>query len=481
MGVEDYKLINEQVGVWSAVALLVGTAMGMSIFIVPTQMLAQAGPSITIAVLCAILPMILGVLMLLQLGGALPVSGGIYVYGSRLIGPYWGIIGVAVPVLAVWSYLLFAAIGFTQYLNGILAAVAGAEAPAMLIIWAVIGAFLVLNYVGIRIVAKVQIAMVLFFLAALLVFTLGMAPSVETSNFTPIFPEELFAGSMAPLLLAIIALYTPFQGFGMIIEMGEEIKDPVTNIPRVLAIGMGIVAATSMAAVVVLAGAVPWQEAIVDGRPVEGGFFAVSTLPDGASLVIALGALVAGATTINALFTSYSRTVMRAARDEIIPDYLAGVHDRFNTPNRAIVLLAIPPLLAAPFVDFFESITPVEFLDWLVVVVIVGILMLFIIGGIALWNLPKVFPKRYEYSIYKLPMPLLRVVAVGNVIVSFVFIIFIVSSAPTALLFFVGWLALVTAAYFYRIRAYEKKGENLKDQMALLHKHEQLGEKTIDD
>ncbi len=481
MSADNHKLINEQIGIWSAVALLVGTAMGMSIFIVPTQMLAQAGPSITIAVIFAILPMVLGVLMLLQLGGALPVAGGIYVYGSRLIGPYWGMIGVAVPVLAVWSYLLFAALGFTQYLNGILVEIAGTEAPAMLIIWGIIGAFLALNYVGIRIVAKVQIAMVLFFLAALLTFTLGMAPSVEASNFTPMFPGELFASGMAPLLLAIVTLYTPFQGFGMIIEMGEEIEDPVKNIPRVLAIGMGIVAAISLAVVIVLAGAVPWQEAIVDGKPVEGGFFAVSTLPDGASLLIALGALVAGATIINALFTSYSRTVMRAARDEIIPDYLAAVHGRFNTPNRAIILLAIPPLVAAPFVDLFDAITPTEFLDWLVVVVIVGILMLFMIGGTALWNLPKVFPKRYEYSIYKLPMPLLRVVAIGNVIVSFVFIIFIVSSAPTALLFFLAWLALVTVAYFYRIRAYENKGESLKDQMALLHKHEQIGGETTDD
>ena len=88
MPAEEYKLIDEQVGLWGAVALLVGTAIGMSIFVVPTQMAAVAGPSVTLAILASVVPMLLGVLLLLQLGGAIPVAGGIYVYGSRLVGPF---------------------------------------------------------------------------------------------------------------------------------------------------------------------------------------------------------------------------------------------------------------------------------------------------------------------------------------------------------------------------------------------------------
>ena len=101
MAAEEFKLIDEQVGLWGAVALLVGTAIGMSIFVVPTQMAAEAGPSVILAILASVVPMLLGVLLLLQLGGAIPVAGGIYVYGSRLVGPFWGMLGVSVPVLAV--------------------------------------------------------------------------------------------------------------------------------------------------------------------------------------------------------------------------------------------------------------------------------------------------------------------------------------------------------------------------------------------
>lgn len=484
MAAEDYKLIDEQVGLWGAVALLVGTALGMAIFIVPTQMAAAAGPSITIATLVAIVPMVLGVLLLLQLGGAIPVAGGIYVYGSRLVGPFWGMLGVSVPVLAVWSYLLFAAIGFADYLNGLLETTAGTTVPTIAAVWGLLGFFLVLNYVGVKIVTKVQIAFVLLLLAGMLAFVVSGLPHVDPGNYTPLFPDDPgqpFHDGYAPFLLAIVTLYIPFQGFGMIIEIGEELENPVENIPRVLAIGMTIVTVLSLAIVFVLVGAIPLENLTVSGQlggePVEGGLAAVSegVLSEPVRLVIGISALIAAATTVNTLFTSYSRTVMRAARDEVVPDVFAKVHDRYNTPHRAILLFAIPPMLAAPFVGYLDAITGPEVLDWLVTVVVSGIFIAFMIGGVALWNLPKVFPQRYEYSIYKLPMPVLRVVAVGNFVVSAVFTVLVVSSAPSAFGVVVAWILVSAVLYWYRIRAYAKEGVNLKERMALLHKHEQVG------
>ncbi|WP_336135123.1 APC family permease [Natronomonas amylolytica] len=480
---DDYKLIDEQVGLWGAVALLVGTALGMSIFIVPTQMAAAAGPSITIAILVSIVPMVLGVLLLLQLGGAIPVAGGVYVYGSRLVGPFWGMLGVSVPVLAVWSYLLFAAFGFADYLNGILENF-GASVPSVAAVWGLLGLFLVLNYVGVQIVTKVQIAFVLMLIVGMLAFVLSGLPHVDAANYTPVFPSgegQPFADSFAPFLLAVVTLYIPFQGFGMIIEIGEELENPVENIPRVLAIGMAIVTVLSIAIVFTLVGAIPIENMTVSGQlggeSVEGGLAAVGegVLPAPILLVVGIAALIAAATTVNTLFTSYSRTVMRAARDEVLPEVFADVHDDYNTPHRAVLLFGIPPLLAAPFRGQLEAITGPDVLDWLVVIVVTGIFIAFMIGGVALWNLPKVFPQRYEYSFYKLPMPVLRVVAVGNVVVSLLFTLLVVQSAPSAFLVVLAWMVLSTGLYVYRIRAYEKQGVDLKARMALLHKHEQVG------
>jgi APA family basic amino acid/polyamine antiporter len=480
MSTGEHKLIDESIGLWGAVALLVGTAIGMSIFVVPTQMSAAAGPSITLAILISVVPMVLGVLLLLQLGGAIPVAGGIYVYGSRLVGPYWGLLGVAIPVLGVWSYLLFAALGFAEYLNGLLASVAGTTVPTLAAVWGLLGLFLVLNYVGIQIVTKVQIALVLAFLAALVTFIVGAAPAVEMANYQPLFPPDLYAGGLGPFLLAVVLLYIPFQGFGMIIEIGEELRNPVENIPRVLAIGMSIVTVITVAVIVVLAGAVPWRETInpQTGEAYAAGLVAVSEgiLPTWAILFVGLGALLAAATTVNTLYTSYSRTVMRAARDDVVPESFAAVHDRFGTPHRAILLLGAGPILAAPLAAVADEtlLSHIDVLDWLVVVVVTGIFLAFLIGGVALWNLPRVFPQRYEHSIYTLPMPVLKVVAVGNVVVSATFTLFVAASAPSALLFVGCCFLLVTVGYLYRVRAYAQRGVDLKARMALLDTHEQL-------
>ena len=472
---DDFKLINEQVGPIAAVALLIGTAVGMSIFIVPTQMAAVAGPSIVVAILLSVVPMVLGILLLLQLGGAIPVAGGAYVYASRLVGPYWGFLGVAIPVMSVWAYLLFAALGFAEYVPVFV------DLPTLVSVYLLLGVFLAFNYVGVRLAANVQIVLVCLLLAAMITFVAGGLTSFDSSNVTPLFPDgegEPFADGYAPFFLAAVTLYIPFQGFAMIIEIGEELENPAKNIPRVLAVGMTLVAALTIGVVVALVGAVPW-EAIVgdDGEAVEGGLAAAADgiMPGWAIAFVAAGALIAAATTANTLYTSYSRTIMRAARDDVVPEFFSGIHDRFDTPTRAILMLGLPPLLAAPFTGPFDAIIAVDVLDWLVTVTVTGIFISFMISGVALWNLPKTFPQRYEYSFYRLPLPLLKVVAVGNVAVSAVFVVFVAASAPSALAFQFGWIGLVSVLYVYRVRTYGDEDEDLREKMALLHKHEAIG------
>ncbi|SEH16389.1 amino acid/polyamine/organocation transporter, APC superfamily (TC 2.A.3) [Natronorubrum sediminis] len=481
MGADDFKLINEKVGPGIAIALLIGTALGMSIFLVPTQMAAEAGPSIILAILLAIIPMALGVLQLLQLGGAIPVAGGAYVYGSRLVGPFWGFLNIMLPVVAVWAYLLFAALGFAQYLPYFLELIGyGIDVNTTLAVWAILGFFLAVNYVGIRVAAKAQIALVAVLIAGMLTFIVGGLASFDPANFDPLFPDgegQPFEDGLAPFFLAIVLLYIPYQGFAMIIEIGEELEDPVKNIPRVLAVGMSFVAVLSVVLVVALIGGGSWEAAVgADGDPVEGALAAVGeefgTLPTAGVVLIAVAALVAAATTVNTLYTSYSRTVMRASRDNLLPGFFAGIHDRFDTPHRAVIFMGVPPLAVAPFIGYLDEFTGPEFIDWLVVIVVTGTFLSFMISGLALWNLPKKYPQRYEYSVYKLPLPVLKLVAVGNIVMSFVFMVLVAASAPTALIVVVVFAILSAIGYVYQVRTLERNGTNLREEMSSLHHHE---------
>jgi APA family basic amino acid/polyamine antiporter len=484
----EYKLITEEVGLWGAVALLVGTAVGMSIFIVPTQMLARAGPSITVAILISVVPMVLGVLGLLQLGGAIPVAGGAYVYASRLIGPFFGMLGVFIPVLAIWAYLLFAALGFAEYLQFFAIQFADTTFGAVGVVafvWLLLGAFLVLNYLGIQMVAKVQLTLVGLLVVGLVTFLVVGFLELDASQYANLFPAEgtdadgnaaPFADdSLAPFFLAVVLLYVPFQGFTMIVEIGEELKDPVKNIPRVLAIGMSIVAVLSIAVVVVLAGILPWEDAVTVVEDGGGLSLALVEYTDGApvwaGVVVALAALIGAATTINTLVTSYSRTVMRAGRDDVVPPRFAELHGDHNTPYRAILLLGVPPLLFAPPAVYLDGVFAVDMLDWLVAVVVTGIFIVFTFIGVAIWRLPTVFPARYEHSFYRLPMPVLKAVAVGNSVVSAGLALLVGLSQPSALALVLAWMALAYVVYRYRLRSYTGEG-SLRDRMQSLDSHE---------
>lgn len=481
---DEYKLINEQIGLWGGVGLLVGTAIGMSLFVIPTQMMVQAGPSITIAMLISVIPMVFGVLGLLQVGGAIPVAGGIYVYGSRLVGPYWGMLAISLPVLAIWSYLLFAALGAAEYV-GFFAEEFGTipQVPALAVIWALLIGFMLLNYVGVRFVVQAQLAMVGLLLVGLLAFVATGVLNIDTGNFTPMFPSgegDPFAEGVSPLLIAVVTLYIPLQGFGIIIEIGEELEDPVTNIPRVLGIGMAIVSLISLAVVIVLVGVIEFDAAReLLGTPEEadqssGGLANVATTftSTGVAVLVAVGALIGAATTINTLITSYSRTVMRAARDDVIPAHFATLHERFDTPHRGILTLTIPPILLSPVVIYVDPMFAVDALDWLVVVVVTGIFVSFAVLGIALWRLPQEFPQRYEHSLYKLPMPLLKVVAVGNTAISLIFGLLVAATQPTALALVLFWAMITYAIYRYRLRRYADEDVDLKERMSSLHSHE---------
>lgn len=474
---DEYKLISEQVGLVGATVLLVGTAIGMSIFIVPTQMLAAAGPSISYAIMVAAIPMVFAVLALLQLGGAIPVAGGAYVYSSRLVGPFFGMLGIMLPILAIWSYLLFASLGFAEYLLFFaLEFELIPEFPRLGIVWGLLFLFLVLNFLGIRLVAQVQFAMVAILLTALVTFILVGLFNIDTGNYTPVFPthgeEAPFADGYAPFLTAIIILYIPFQGFAIVVEIGEEMKNPIKNIPRVLALGMAIVTMISFAVVFVLTGVLPWWEA--PGVVESGG--GLATVINGVSItpvaiVVAVGALIGAATTINTLYTSYSRTIMRAARDDVLPPLFGRLHENHNTPYYAILLLGIPPLLLAPVTIYLDGIFAVEALDWLVVVVVTCIFIVFAFLGVGLWRLPKIFPNRYEHSFYKLPKPVLKIVAVGNTVLSLIFAAFVILSQPSAFILIAFWMILAYGIYRYRLYSYQGDGE-LKDRMSGLHSHE---------
>jgi amino acid transporter len=79
-------------GVWSAVAIVIGDTIGTGIFLVSSDM-ARAVGSVSLvfaAWLIGGLIVLFGAFCYAELGAAFPKAGGPYVYLNRGLGPLWG-------------------------------------------------------------------------------------------------------------------------------------------------------------------------------------------------------------------------------------------------------------------------------------------------------------------------------------------------------------------------------------------------------
>lgn len=456
----EFSVIDEQIGLFGGVMLLVGNVIAMTAFLLPAHLIADdgLGPEIALAMVLVLVPVGFNITRALQIGGAMPAAGGAYVYASRLISPFFGFWIPWIVVPAIWLGQLYLAFGFAEFVRFF---PAFDWIPMWALMYAVMVPFIVLNVLGIKIVAQVQMILVAIIVGGMVLFIVPGTFHVDTANYAGMFDAEV-----GTFFVALVSLSIAMHGFGLATDLGEELENPVTNIPRVLGLSAVISIGLMTALVAVAVGVVP-LEFYVENRDAGVAFAAFEFLPWWGAYLVATAAVVGAFTSLNTLYTAYSRQIMRAARDETIPAYFATIHPEYQTPYRAILLLAIPALIMVPFM---ARTTPVILASVLATTSLIGA----VIGSVALWNLPKRFERRYEYSIYKLPRPVLKFVAVGNAIVASIILVGVSLELGWMLGIILGWMVLAYPVYRYRVRSLrEEKAVDLTRRLQSLHDYEE--------
>jgi len=110
----DGETLSSSIGILGVLALLVGNAISVPIFVLPGPLAGTAGPALVLAIMLAAIPAGFVVLYNALLGSAMPVAGGLYVYISRLTAPT-GVSGPVHDPLVAWASLLITATGFAEY------------------------------------------------------------------------------------------------------------------------------------------------------------------------------------------------------------------------------------------------------------------------------------------------------------------------------------------------------------------------------
>lgn len=238
--------LPRSLGLWSAVAVLIGSTIGSGIFRVPVGVageLGAPGPFILVWVLGGVFALF-GALTYAELAAAMPRSGGVFAFILEAFGP--------LPAfLFGWSELVViraSALGaistlFAEYLGYFLDF---SPAQVHYVAAAAIVAVGLFNYLGVKYAAIVMNATTAAKYGALVVMGLlaFVAGAGEWGHFSAAaVPSTVVGGGgMASLVVAaLIPVMWTYDGWADLSFMGGEVKDPARTLPRALIIGTALI------------------------------------------------------------------------------------------------------------------------------------------------------------------------------------------------------------------------------------------------
>lgn len=338
--------LARQIGLWSAVAVVVGSTIGSGIFRTPSEIATKLpGPLPMLAVwLVGGLFVLCGALTLAEVGGAFPYSGGLYVFVREAYGRLPGFLfGWAQLIVIRPSSIGAVAIVFGEYALQVTGRQPGDPGFGL---WAgglAIVAIIVVGWAnvrGVRFGTGIQNVTTVLKTGGLLVLVLlalGMALPQSGGHFTPMAPAGSFG--LAAFGLALVNALWAYDGWADCSYVGGEMVDPKRNLPKAILYGTGIVIAVYLLAnVAYLAVFSPTEMS-------ASKIIAADTMSKlvGAGGVVFIVATVMLSTfgTVNGSLLTSPRIFYALAEDDLFFRPVAKVHPTYRTPYVSVVITSL--------------------------------------------------------------------------------------------------------------------------------------------
>ncbi|MBS0584374.1 MAG: amino acid permease [Proteobacteria bacterium] len=372
----EKKSLKRQLGPIQLTLLGIGAVIGTGIFVLTAEAGQKAGPGMMLAFVIAAIVCGLAALAYSEIASMIPVSGSAYTYS-------YGVFGELIAWVVGWAlgleYGIGAAVvcvGWSGYMNGLLAA-NGYGLPEALrtglyaggtfnLLAFLIGlAVTVLLVIGTSKSARVNAVLVAIKIVALTVFIFLAVPAVKSGNFEPFLP----GGWGSPLggvgvLGAAASIFFAYVGFDAVSTAAEETKNPNRNIP------IGLIGSLAVCTIFYLlvgygaVGSVGAQPMLgANGLPLDPGTAEMTAAcASSQALVcsheplahvlrllghtsigdwIGIAAVLALPSVILMMMFGQTRIFFTMSRDGLLPDVLSKVHPKFHTPHVITVITGL--------------------------------------------------------------------------------------------------------------------------------------------
>ncbi|HEX7794157.1 MAG TPA: APC family permease [Vicinamibacterales bacterium] len=342
----NVRLVRE-LGRWDLVALVINSILGAGIFGLPSRAFALAGTYSLLAYVASATAIALVVLCFAEVSSRFSATGGPYLYARTAFGP---LIGFQVGWL-LWVGRVAASASLANLFVGYVGYFipdAGAIVLRTSILAILFGVLAAANIRGVRLTATVTNVLTVGKLLPLGLLALAGAFFIGAPRLASATPPSYQGFSEAALLLVFV--YTGFEGASI---PSGEMRAPARHLPFALLAGFSVVTLVYVAVQIVCIAAVP--DLAHSERPVADAALRVLGAP-GASL-IAAGALVSMAGTLNALMFATPRLLFAMSDNGQLPRALSSTHARLRTPIVAIAFTAVVGFVLAAFSTFLSSLT----------------------------------------------------------------------------------------------------------------------------
>lgn len=354
--------LAKKIGFWSASSIIIGSIIGSGIFRNPSDMAAQLGSPVWLALVWVIAGMfsLFGALIYAELGAMLPETGGIYVYFRKMFGEFVAFL-YGWAAFSVINTAAVAAIAFVcaQYADYFLHLPRFSTDTELSVVWRLpfigdlyplkdagikgLAVFLViiftlLNYISVRAGSAFQVVSTFVKMAviALLAFGIFFSGNGSVSHFVQADNPRTGVSLLSGVIAALTGAFFAYDGWINITSMAGEVKQPQRNIPKSLFFGVFI-----CIIIYVLV-----NQAYLYVLPVESiaGSKALATDAIGVALgntgeaIVAAMIVICTLGSVNGNIMATARITYAMGRDKTFAPWTGKEHHRFQTPGNALLL-----------------------------------------------------------------------------------------------------------------------------------------------
>ena len=386
--------LRRAIGLPHATAMVVGTIIGASIFVQPSEITGQINSikGVFLIWLIAGLLTFFGALVCAEMASMFTQSGGVYVYLKEAFSPSIGFLwgwamfwSVHSGIIAAISVIFSRYVSYFFPLNDVMIRVVS------IVVIFILSA---INYIGVKQGSTLQTFFTLGkIIAILFIVVVGFALGSRV-------PEHFAAGdivqsgfSLNSFFLALVAGLFAFGGWHMVTYNSEETINPRKTIPRALMLGTLIVTLCYIALNAVYMYILPLDSVASSNRIAADAANALVGFGGGAFM----SALVIFSTfgALSGIILCGPRVYYAMAQDGLLFRWVGKIHSRYKTPYKAIFLQAVWSSVLVATGTYRILFTRVIYTEWIFFgLMAIGLFVLRkksgIVQGYRVWGYPVV-------------------------------------------------------------------------------------------